>query len=132
MPTRGSACAGDGDAVVNIAAEPEIEGPVFERDGVLDVQRQLLDVGVAVISYTAAGGIGTTVGGRQRSQFWSSHNRPAGEQNPGFGVSAPVHFAGLVSEGTVNGTSVGVQTGPRSTVGSTIPKVSFSVRNVCG
>ena len=68
MPTRGSSCLGAGDAIVNITAQPEVEAPVLYRDGVLDVQRRFLDVGVTVIGVQPAGGLsrGAAVGGRQR------------------------------------------------------------------
>ena len=50
--------AGAGDAVVDVAAKTEIEAPVLERDGVLDVQAEFVDVGVAADSVQPAGEMG--------------------------------------------------------------------------
>ena len=47
MPTRGSGCRETAcKAVVEIAANSEVEGPSPFGDGVLGIERHLFDVGV--------------------------------------------------------------------------------------
>ena len=58
--------AGLGDAVVRLAADPQVESPVLPGISVLGKQGQLLDIGVAIEGVQAAGRIGAPIGGGQQ------------------------------------------------------------------
>src|SRR3984957_2390688 len=58
---------GDAEAIVEIAAEPEVQGPVLDRDGVLEIHGEFLDICPATIQVLAASRVGTAIGGRQLS-----------------------------------------------------------------
>ena len=70
---------GAGDAVVFVEAQPEIEGPVVDGDGVLDVESEFLDVGMAVDSCTGRWWYSGSRRKRAAAPFGSGRNRPEAE-----------------------------------------------------